>query len=126
MTGWFILFMCCVSIAAICLGIDLFIERKNLKFGYEANFWAITVIAICGVLALIFGLVAIVVPIDSAHAVADVQAALEIDPGNDWAEIRISEWTNDIERYGIFADKWSVREEIAELKAAMEGKSVKD
>ena len=128
MTGWFILFFCCVSIAAICLGIDLLIERKNIKkYGsYEANYWAMMVIAICGVLALIFGLVAIIVPIDSAHAVADVQAALEIDPGNDWAEIRISEWTNDIERYGIFADKWSVREEIAELKAAMEGKSVKD
>lgn len=121
MTGWFILFMCCVSIAAICLGIDLIIERKNLKYGYEANFWAIIVIAICGVLALIFGLVAIVVPIDCANAVADVQATLELFPGNDEAEIRLVEWSKDIERYGIFADKWLAREEIAELLATYGG-----
>jgi hypothetical protein len=121
MTGWMILFMCCVSIAAICLGIDLFIERKTLKYGYYANFWAIVVITICGVLALIFGLVAIVVPIDSAHAVADVQAILEADPTNDVAIARIIEWTQDINRFGMFADKWPVREEIAELMAAYGG-----
>jgi hypothetical protein len=121
MTGWFILFMCCVSIAAICLGIDLIIERKNLKYGYEANYWAIMVIAICGVLALIFGLVAIVIPIDSAHAVADVQAILETDPTNDVAIARLVEWTQDIKRFGMFADKWPVREEIAELMATYGG-----
>jgi hypothetical protein len=121
MTGWMILFMCCVIIAAICLGIDLFIERKTLKYGYEANFWAITVIAICGVLALIFGLVAIAVSVDSAHAVADVQAILEVDPTNDVAIARIIEWTQDIERFGMFADKWLAREEIAELMAVYGG-----
>ena len=121
MTGWFILFMCCVSIAAICLGIDLFIERKNLKYGYEANFWAITVIAICGVLALVFGLVAIVVPIDSAQRIADITAILEIDPTNDVAIARLVEWTKAIERFGMFADKWPVREEIAELMAIYGG-----
>ena len=65
MTGWLILFICCVGIAAICLGIDLIIERKNIKkYGcYEANFWAMMVIAICGVLALVFGLLALVIPI---------------------------------------------------------------
>lgn len=121
MTSWLILFMGCVSVAAICLGIDLFIERKNLKYGYNANFWAIVVIAICGVLALIFGLLAIVIPIDSANAVADVQAILEIDPTNDVAVARIVEWTQDIERYGMFADKWIVREEIAELMSIYGG-----
>ena len=123
MTGWFILFICCVSVAAICLGIDLIIERKTIKkYGcYEANLWAIMVISLCGVLALIFGLVAIVVPIDSAHAVADVQAILETDPTNDVAIARIVEWTEHIERYGIFADKWLVREEIAELMSIYGG-----
>ena len=121
MTGWFILFMCCVGIAAICLGIDLIIERKNLKYGYEANLWAIMVSAICGVLALVFGLVAIVVPIDSAHAVADVQAILETDPTNDVATARLVEWTQDIKRFGMFADKWQVREDIAELMAIYGG-----
>lgn len=123
MTGWFILFICCVSVAAICLGIDLLIERKNIKKygGYEANYWAMMVIAICGVLALIFGLVAVVVPIDSAHAVADVQAILEVDPTNDVAIARIVEWTQNIERFGMFADKWSVREELAELLASYGG-----
>lgn len=123
MTGWMILFMCCVGIAAICLGIDLIIERKTIKkyHCYEANFWAMMVIAICGVLALVFGLLAIVIPIDSAHAIADVQATLEIFPGNDEAEIRLIEWQQDIERYGIFADKWLVREEIAELLTAYGG-----
>lgn len=121
MTGWFILFMCCVSIAAICLGIDLFIERKNLKYGYEANFWAMLVIVICGVLALVFGLLAVVIPIDSANAVADVQAILETDPTNDVAIARLVEWTQDIERCGIFADRWPVREEIAELMAIYGG-----
>jgi hypothetical protein len=121
MTGWFILFMCCVSIAAICLGIDLFIERKKLKYGYEANFWAIAVIAVCGVLAIIFGLLAIVVPIDCAQRIADITAILEVDPTNDVAIARLVEWTQDIERYGIFADKWLVREEIAELMATYGG-----
>jgi hypothetical protein len=121
MTGWMILFMCCVSIAAICLGIDLFIERKTLKYGYNANFWAILVIVLCGVLALVFGLVAIVVPIDSAQRIADITAILEIDPTNDVAIARLVEWTQDIERYGIFADKWPVREEIAELMAIYGG-----
>ena len=117
MTGWFIVFICCVSVAAICLGIDLLIERKNIKKygGYEANFWAMMVIAICGVLALIFGLVAILVPIESAHAVADAQAILEVDPTNDVAIASIVEWLQDIERFGMFADKWLVREELAEL-----------
>lgn len=121
MTGWFILFMCCVSIAAICLGIDLIIERKNLKYGYEANFWAIVVIAICGVLALIFGLLAIVVPIDCALSIADQKAILEITPKNYVVITRLVEWQQDIERYGIFADKWLVREEIAELLASCGG-----
>ena len=116
MTGWMILFMCCVGIAAICLGIDLIIERKNLKkYGYNANFWAITVIAICGVLAFIFGLFALVIPIDSAQRIADITAILEIDPTNDVAIANLVEWQQDIERYGMFADKWLVREEITEL-----------
>ena len=117
MTGWFIVFICCVSVAAICLGIDLLIERKNIKkYGsYEANYWAMMVISICGVLALIFGLVAIIVPIDGARAVADVQAILEVDPTNDVAIASIVEWLQDIERFGMFADKWLVREELAEL-----------
>ena len=121
MTGWMILFMCCVSIAAICLGIDLFIERKNLKYGYEANFWAIVVITICGVLALVFGLVAIVVPIDCAHSIADQKAILEITPTNPVVITRLIEWQQDIERFGMFADKWPVREEIAELLASCGG-----
>ena len=123
MTGWFILFICCVSIAAICLGIDLIIERKTIKkYGcYEANFWAITVISICGVLALIFGMCALVIPIDSAHRIADLQAVLEVDPTNDVAISRLVEWSQDIERYGMFADKWSVREEIAELMSIYGG-----
>lgn len=122
MTGWMILFMCCVGIAAICLGIDLIIERKNLKkYGYNANFWAITVIAICGVLAFVFGLLAFVIPIDSAHVIADAQAILELDPTNDVAIANLVEWQQDIERYGIFADKWLVREEIAELLTAYGG-----
>lgn len=121
MTGWLILFMCCVSIAAICLGIDLLIERKNLKYGYSANFWAIVVIAICGVLALMFGLLAIVIPIDSAQRVADITVILEIDSTNDVAIARLVEWSQAIERYGIFADKWLVREEIAELLTAYGG-----
>lgn len=117
MTGWLILFMCCVGIAAICLGIDLIIECKTIKkYGfYEANFWAVMVIAICGVLALIFGLLAIAVPIDSAQRIADITAILEVDPTNDVAIARLVEWQQAIERYGIFADKWLVREEIAEL-----------
>lgn len=123
MTGWFILFICCVSVAAICLVIDLLIERKNIKkYGsYEANYWAMMVIAICGVLALIFGLVAILVPIESAHAVADVQAILEVDPTNDVAIASIVKWVQDIERFGMFADKWLVREELAELLASYGG-----
>ena len=123
MTGWFLLFICCVSVAAICLVIDLIIERKNIKKygGYEANYWAMMVIAICGVLALIFGLAAIVVPIDSAQRIADITAILEIDPTNDVAIARLVEWTKDIERFGIFADKWPVREEIAELMAIYGG-----
>lgn len=123
MTGWLILFMCCVGIAAICLGIDLIIERKTIKKCgcYEANFWAIMVIAICGVLALIFGLLAIAVPIDSAQRIADITAILEIDPTNDVAISRLVEWQQAIERYGIFADKWLVREEIAELLTAYGG-----
>ena len=123
MTGWLILFMCCVSIAAICLGIDLIIERKTIKkYGcYEANFWAIAVIAICGVLALIFGLLAIAVPVDSAQRIADITAILEVDPTNDVAISRLVEWQQAIERYGIFADKWLVRDEIAELLTAYGG-----
>jgi hypothetical protein len=122
MTGWFILFMCCVSIAAICLGIDLIIERKNLKYGYEANFWAIVVIAICGVLALIFGLLAIVIPIDCAQSIADQKAIIEnTSPSNVIVRTRLTEWQQDINRYGIFADKWLVREEIAELLASCGG-----
>lgn len=121
MTGWMILFMCCVSVAAICLGIDLIIERKNLKYGYEANFWAITVIAICGVLALIFGMCALVIPIDSAHRIADMAAILELDPTNDVAIANLVEWQQAIERFGMFADKWPVREEIAELLAIYGG-----
>ena len=122
MTGWLILFMCCVSIAAICLGIDLIIERKYLKkYGYEPNFWAIVVFAICGVLVFIFGLLAIAVPIDSAQRIADITAILEVDPTNDIAIARLVEWQQAIERYGIFADKWLVREEIAELITAYGG-----
>lgn len=115
MTGWMILFMCCVGIAAICLGIDLIIERKNLKYGYSANFWAITVIAICGVLAFIFGMLAIAVPIDSTQRIADITAILEVDPTNDVAISRLVEWQQAIERFGMFADKWLVREEVAKL-----------
>ena len=122
MTGWLILFMCCVGIAAICLGIDLIIERKYIKkYGYEPNFWAIVVFAICGILVLVFGLTAIVVPIDSAQRIADITAILEIDPTNDVAIANLVEWQQAIERYGIFADKWLVREEIAELITAYGG-----
>jgi len=123
MTGWLILFMCCVSIAAICLGIDLIIERKTIKkYGcYEANFWAMMVIAICGVLAFIFGLLALVIPIDCAHRIADITAILEVDPTNDVAIARLVEWQQDIERFGIFADKWLAREDIAELLTAYGG-----
>lgn len=123
MTGWMILFMCCVGIAAICLGIDLIIERKTIKkyHCYEANFWAIAVIAICGVLAFIFGMLAIAVPIDSAQRIADITAILEVDPTNDVAIANLVEWQQDIERYGIFADKWLVREEIVELITAYGG-----
>lgn len=121
MTGWLILFLCCVGIAAICLGIDLIIERKNLKYGYSANFWAILVIVTCGVLALIFGLLALAVPIDSAYAIADTQAILEVDPTNDVAIANLVEWQQAIERFGIFADKWPVRDEIAELLATYGG-----
>ena len=123
MTGWMILFMCCIGIAAICLGIDLIIERKTIKkyHCYEANFWAMMVIAICGVLALVFGLLALVIPIDSAHVIADAQAILELDSTNDVAIANLVEWQQDIERYGIFADKWLVREEIAELLTAYGG-----
>ena len=123
MTGWLILFMCCVSIAAICLGIDLIIERKTIKkyHCYEANFWAMMVIAICGVLAFIFGMAALVIPIDSAQRIADITAILEIDPTNDVAIARLVEWQQDIERFGMFAEKWLVREEIAELLTAYGG-----
>ena len=123
MTGWLILFMCCVSIAAICLGIDLIIERKTIKkyHCYEANFWAMMVIAICGVLAFIFGMAALVIPIDSAQRIADITAILEIDPTNDVAIARLVEWQQDIERFGMFAEKWLVREEIAELLTACGG-----
>lgn len=123
MTGWMILFMCCVGIAAICLGIDLIIERKTIKkhHCYEANYWAMMVIAICGVLALVFGLLALVIPIDSAHVIADAQAILELDPTNDVAIANLVEWQQDIERYGMFADKWLVREEITELLTAYGG-----
>ena len=123
MTGWMILFMCCVGIAAICLGIDLIIERKTIKkyHCYEANFWAMMVIAICGVLAFVFGLLALIIPIDSAHVIADAQAILELDPTNDVAIANLVEWQQDIERFGMFADKWLVREEIAELLTAYGG-----
>ncbi|MBO5424100.1 MAG: hypothetical protein J6A25_01145 [Lachnospiraceae bacterium] len=123
MTGWLILFMCCVGIAAICLGIDLIIERKTIKkhHCYVANYWAILVIAICGVLALVFGLLALVIPIDSAQRIADITAILEIDPTNDVAIANLVEWQQAIERYGIFAEKWLVREEIAELLTAYGG-----
>lgn len=117
MTGWLILFFICIGVALICLSVDLIVERKNIKkYGsYEPNFWAITVFAACIIFALVFGLVAIAVPISSAHALTDVQAILEVDPTNDVAVASIVKWIQEIERFGRFADKWLVREELAEL-----------
>ena len=126
MTGWLILVFICIGVALICFGVDLLIERRRAKangykFYYEPNEWFCVTVAICAILFLIFGLVAIVVPIDSAHAVADAQAILEVDPTNDVAIASVVEWLQNIERFGMFADKWLVREELAELIATYGG-----
>ena len=120
MTGWLILVFICIGAALICFGIDLLIERRRAKangykFYYEPNGWFCMTVAICAILFLIFGLVALVVPIDSAHRIADLQAILEVDPTNDVAISDLVTYAQDVERFGMFADKWTVREKIAEL-----------
>lgn len=120
MTGWLILVFICIGVALICFGIDLLIERRRAKangykFYYEPNNWFCMTVAICAILFLIFGLVALVVPIDSAHRIADLQAILEVDPTNDVAISDLVKYAQDVERFGMFADKWTVREKIAEL-----------
>ena len=126
MTGWLLLVFICIGVALICFGIDLLIERRRAKahgykFDYEPNYWFCMTVAICAILFLIFGLVAIMVPIDAAHRIADLQAILEVDPTNDVAISDLVKHAQDIERFGMFADKWTVREKIAEIIASYGG-----